>query len=106
MNKLEEDESKELEGGGNDKEDGAEGAEGEKKPSMTREEREKQWKERRECLDMLKKELSRMQSGDEPYKWDDEENDKFLEKLLKEEDEKFDEIDKSDEKSKEVKKDK
>ncbi|XP_014296484.1 nucleolin [Microplitis demolitor] len=50
---------------------------------------EKKWKERRECLDMLKKELKRVSDGGDPYDW---------EHLLEEEDEEDANEDKKDEK--------
>lgn len=46
---------------------------------------EKKWKERRECLEMLKTELKRVRDGGDPYDWehlldddDDDENEKEM----------------------------
>ncbi|XP_051173947.1 uncharacterized protein LOC127289811 isoform X2 [Leptopilina boulardi] len=44
-----------------------ENPEGEKLDEKTMAER---WKERRECLEMLKRELKRVQEGGDPYDWD------------------------------------
>ncbi|XP_074094451.1 uncharacterized protein LOC141524454 isoform X2 [Cotesia typhae] len=51
---------------------------------------EKKWKERRECLEMLKKELKRVSDGGDPYDW---------KHLLEEEDEEEEEKKKEEEKS-------
>ncbi|KAK0168243.1 hypothetical protein PV327_002067 [Microctonus hyperodae] len=70
---------------------------------------EKKWKERRECLEMLKTELKRVRDGGDPYDWqhlldDDEDDDekkmngdKKKEEVEKNDDEKINEKEETDE---------